>query len=311
MFYIQILYIILVILIFYILHFFVKTEKEIEYFQNSIRVSKKKIIEAEIKMLDKPFIPPTKNINSIIPLHIYLTWFTKDLPPKMKENVKLMKNENPEFQIHLYDDDDCRDFIKNNFNKDILNAYDSLIPGAYKADLWRYCILYKNGGIYIDIKYRCTNGFKFIYLTDKEYFCNDYSEKTFWKNMNTNDNGIYNALLICKPQNKILKKCIEQIVENVNNEFYGSSSLEPTGPLLMKKYFSEDEQKNLILNHYARNELYCIRYGLYKILEFYPGYRNEQQKFSNKKHYSKYWKQKNIYDKNEENKENEENEENE
>ena len=54
------------------------------------------------------------------------------------------------------------DFIKNNYPVDVLEAFNKLIPGAYKADLWRYCVLYKLGGIYLDIKYSCVNNFKLI-----------------------------------------------------------------------------------------------------------------------------------------------------
>ena len=56
----------------------------------------------------------------------------------------------PGYQISLFDDYDCREFIKNNFDKTILYCYDMLLPGAYRADFWRYCVLYKNGGIYVD-----------------------------------------------------------------------------------------------------------------------------------------------------------------
>ena len=81
---------------------------------------------------------------TIIPLNIYQTWHTKELPSKMLQTCNLIKSENPEFNHYLYDDNDCREFIKANFEIDVLNAYDNLIPGAYRADLWRYCILYKN-----------------------------------------------------------------------------------------------------------------------------------------------------------------------
>ena len=67
-----------------------------------------------------------------------------------------------------------REFISKYFNKDVLEAYDTLLPGAYKADLWRYCILYKMGGIYMDIKYTLSNNtYKLINLTDKEYYVRD------------------------------------------------------------------------------------------------------------------------------------------
>ena len=53
----------------------------------------------------------TKIINKnkiIIPLNIFQTWETKQLPPKMKECVESIKYENPEFKHYLFDDKDCR-----------------------------------------------------------------------------------------------------------------------------------------------------------------------------------------------------------
>ena len=64
-----------------------------------------------------------------------------------------------------------------------------MVPGAYKADLWRYCILYIYGGIYIDIKLEPINGFRFRELLDKEYFVLDcpYMDK----NCDTMDKILY------------------------------------------------------------------------------------------------------------------------
>jgi mannosyltransferase OCH1-like enzyme len=105
--------------------------------------------------------------NTIIPLNLYLTWSNKVLPPKMQENVDKLKKENPEFNIQIFDNEKRREFIKTNFSEDILLSYDILKPAAYKADLWRLCVLYINGGIYIDIKLNCINNFKLIALTEK------------------------------------------------------------------------------------------------------------------------------------------------
>ncbi len=121
--------------------------------------------------------------NSVIPLKIYQTWHSKDLPTRMKQSVERLKARHPRFEHFLFDDNDCREFIAKNFDNNVLKAFDSLIPGAYKADLWRYCILYKNGGIYLDIKYDCINSFRFIELTEKEHWVLDI-----------NGNNIYNAL---------------------------------------------------------------------------------------------------------------------
>lgn len=34
--------------------------------------------------------------------------------------------------------------------EEYLRAYDKLIPGAYKADVWRYGVVWSSGGCYMD-----------------------------------------------------------------------------------------------------------------------------------------------------------------
>ena len=230
-----------------------------------------------------------ENYNSIIPLNLYTCWHTKELPPLMEKNYILLVENNPEFTHYLYDENDCREFIKNNFPIDVYNSYNKLIPCAYKADLWRYCVLYINGGVYVDIKYSCTNGFKFIALTEKEHFVRDRPESC-----------IYNALIVTLPKNEILLKCINQIVENVKNIYYGENPLYITGPALLGRFFEYDQIKNLKLyfnNSFIEHKLneYYIIYGDGIILKFFNEYRQEQSKYQKNKHYDTLWNEKKVY----------------
>ena len=50
-----------------------------------------------------------------IPLHIYQTWRTKDLPTHMRTCVDRLKSENPEFEHHLFTDEECHQFIRDHF----------------------------------------------------------------------------------------------------------------------------------------------------------------------------------------------------
>ena len=68
----------------------------------------------------------------------------------MQLNFDTINKINPLFTHYVFSDNDRRLFIEQHFDTTVLHAYDSLIPGAYKADLWRYCVLYINGGIYLD-----------------------------------------------------------------------------------------------------------------------------------------------------------------
>jgi mannosyltransferase OCH1-like enzyme len=226
---------------------------------------------------------PIKKYNSIIPLNIYQTWHTKKLPKDMNDCVELLKTQNPEFNHYLYDDNQCIQFITDNFDTDVINAYDTLVPGAYKADLWRYCVLYINGGIYLDIKYKGVNGFKLIELTEKEHFVRDRPENT-----------VYNALLVVLPKNEIMLKCIQQIVDNVKNKFYGKCPLEPTGPKLIGKYFLHSEIINMEL-YFKSSNIDKIMYNKMEILNSYNNYRKEHNDNKKVDHYGKLWKNNNIY----------------
>jgi len=244
----------------------------------------------EIKLqqirIEKYKISKKKEYNSVIPLKIYQTWHTKNLPPHMKNSVERLKRKHPRFEHFLFDDNDCREFISKNFDYNVLNAFDSLIPGAYKADLWRYCVLYINGGIYLDIKYDSINTFRFIELTEKEHWVFDVDK-----------NNIYNALIAVKPQNEICRKCIYQIVENVRNRYYGTCILDPTGPKLVAKFMGDNERKNIELEHIF-NKPTGDKFILYKnvaILKMYNGYYNEQNQNKKVEHYSVLWSQRRIY----------------
>lgn len=236
-----------------------------------------------------------------IPLNVFLTWNTKKLPYYMKENLMELMRKNQEFKFYFQDDDACRNFIKKNYSNKILNAYDSLIPGAYKADLWRYCILYKYGGIYMDIKLQTEDDFKLINLINEEHFPIDI--------ISDNERpGIWQGFLVCKPKNLILAYCINEICKNVKNKYYGITPLSVTGPELVYKvinYVNKDIYKKskvrLIRTNnpkifIAEKDTKFIRlyYENKPIIKFYENYVWER-KLNKQLHYSELWHRREIF----------------
>ena len=225
--------------------------------------------------------------DSVIPKQVFLTWKTTDLPEKMAISVEKLKRDNPELEYHFYDDKDQRNFIEKNFDDDVLKTYDALVPGAYKADLWRYCALYKFGGIYLDIKYHTVNGFKLVTMTDKEYFVRDIA---------VSGSGIYNAFIVVKPGNQKMINCINDIVKNVKNKYYGNSSLDPTGPMLLIKQFDENELSKF--DNIEHKWHSCINKDNTTIMAYYDGYLDEKQQYlsqNNTKDYTDLWAERKIY----------------
>jgi mannosyltransferase OCH1-like enzyme len=232
-------------------------------------------------------IPETKDYSEP-PKNIYMYWHKLDLPPKMSENVDLIKKLNPEFNIFIFDEEEARNFISKYFTSDILYAFDAFIPQAFKADIWRYCILYKYGGLYQDIKLQPINGFKYISLLNRNIFVRD---------IEPSGGGIYNAFIVSAPGNPVFKKALNQIVRNARNKFYGENSLAPTGPILLKKYFSNDELKNMeAVLHLAQGEHFpfVVKLNNLDILRMYKEYRDEQSK-DGSRHHTYLWLDRKIY----------------
>ena len=219
-----------------------------------------------------------------IPLHVYLTWFTHDLPPLMRANLCALQKDNPRFEFHVSDDAECRAFIQEHFQDEVVAAFDTLIPGAYKADLWRLCILYIQGGFYMDIKLQCINGFKLMELSEGEHFVLDRP---------TLSTHLYNAFMVCKAHNPFLKACIDQIVQNTQRRYYGESPLSPTGPELLGRVVHSFNQR--IDLQYPSDFADHIRYQGRLIIKNYVGYRAEQSQRCALPHYSTLWYDRSIY----------------
>jgi len=249
------------------------------------RLNRKKIMRKRGRItLPNSFFTNKPKYNCVIPQNIFQTWHSKILPPLMFKAVQKIKQNNPRFNYRLYTDNDCREHIRKFFRPDVLNAYDRLIPGAYKADLWRYCVLFIYGGIYLDIKYAPYNGFKFINLCEKEHYVLD-----------ADGAGIYNALMVSLPGNQVLYKAIRQIVANVKNRYYGNCCLTPTGPKLLTNFISTNHHL-VDLNHSLINtNNKFIYYKNIPILKTYNGHDMEKSYASIRKHYSQLWSERNIY----------------
>jgi mannosyltransferase OCH1-like enzyme len=87
-----------------------------------------------------------------VPLVIYQHWHTHNIPIHMKDTIDKRIRMTPEFDNYFFSDDESLKFIQDNFEPNVASAFKSLKPSVYQSDLWRYCILYKKGGVYIDIK---------------------------------------------------------------------------------------------------------------------------------------------------------------
>ena len=90
-----------------------------------------------------------------IPLNVYQTHKSLDYvksKPQINKGMESWKKvaEHNKWQHHFFDNSMCDAFIKNHMPDEVRRAYFSLPIPVMRADLWRYCIIWKYGGIYAD-----------------------------------------------------------------------------------------------------------------------------------------------------------------
>lgn len=200
-----------------------------------------------------------------IPKIIYQTWKTKNLHKDIKrvrDNIQLL---NPDYTMVLYDDADMEQFIKDNFDDAVYRSYMRLNVGASKADFWRYCILYINGGVYLDIDSDIIRPLNQLIIGDEQ--CIITREKNA---------GIFNQwIMVFQKNHPILLKAIHMCCDNISKNI--TDIMELTGPKVFSRainqvmvpyydkvvadlYSEEDTMLNNKLNA-TSNPVRCRFYG--------------------------------------------------
>lgn len=151
-------------------------------------------------------------------------------------NMNAIKDMYSDYEYMLWDNDSIKLFLKENFDKDVLNAYDYIKPYAFKADLARYCILYYYGGYYFDCAVTLKD--KIEYSDDVVLYKNKFDKSVFGfeEILEVIEND---ALFFKFTKHQLLWELIENIKNNVYELFYGHHPLCITGPLLLHKVYNK------------------------------------------------------------------------
>ena len=129
-----------------------------------------------------------------------------------------------ENRYRLWTLDSAREYLVNDLDSLVVEAFDRLKPFAYKADLFRYWIILKQGGFYLDLS---VNDVKLPDVGEWDFigFRDLNNEFSSWK--------VANNFFFARAGSAILDDCLRQIVENCDREFYGRDPHFPTGPSVL------------------------------------------------------------------------------
>jgi hypothetical protein len=138
---------------------------------------------------------------------------------------------NPEYEYKFYNDNDCRQFLIDNYKddedfKNIVDAFDIIIPGPIRSDLFRYAYLYKYGGCYFDCKmiiFKPLN--KIIDSNDTLILCDENED-------------LNNCMIMIEKKNVHILEMLKVTINNIINLDKGSDSRMVSGSKRFSNIFN-------------------------------------------------------------------------
>lgn len=143
---------------------------------------------------------------------------------ELPETIQSFNEHIPNNTHVIWDDKMIKSFLKECFSSEVLDAYNSLQPYAYKADFASYCILFEVGGLYSAITNELVSTPP-VYLDKDLLIFKDVHSETSW--------AVACQLIQAKPKNPVFAFAINTILNNVKNKYYGHNPLCVTGPIVL------------------------------------------------------------------------------
>jgi inositol phosphorylceramide mannosyltransferase catalytic subunit len=208
-----------------------------------------------------------------IPKTIFQTFKSSDLPFITRWHIKSFRKRNPEYRYEFYDDSKIEQFFEREFSDEVIKAYKRLNIGAAKADMFRYAILYKQGGVYLDIDGGIKGKLKdFIREDDHAIITKEGNPDLYvqWA-------------LVSEAGHPFLKRTLDLILENIETNRFPHDVHAMTGPGVYTRAINECLAENLSIPH----RLFGVDYGGHLI----PKYRLGKFFLYNK---GDHWKKKQL-----------------
>jgi inositol phosphorylceramide mannosyltransferase catalytic subunit len=149
-----------------------------------------------IRRLYKTYKPDIITSEYRIPPIIHFIWLGSPLPEVSRELIETWKFFHPGWTVKVWGDQEAKEFKMVN-----REAFDGALNYGEKSDIWRYEILYKFGGVYVDTDFECLRPFDDIHKSCDLYAGLGYTRRPL----------LYNGLIGAAPKHPIIKLCMDSI----------------------------------------------------------------------------------------------------
>ena len=158
-----------------------------------------------------------------IPKKIHFTFpSASTINPLFRENIQKIKNDHKDWEVSLYSDEDRIEFISKNYDEKILYYFQKLNPdyGPARADFFRYLLMFKLGGVYLDVKSGLTKNLNDIINNNDKFLLSHWGKSypNWGRHKSLGDIPCFQQwFIICQPSHPFLSLTISKIIEKIKN----------------------------------------------------------------------------------------------
>lgn len=177
---------------------------------------------------------------TVIPRLLHQVYVGSELPSILKKNIENLKALNPGWGHTLYDDAAIVRFISEHYGRDYLNYYFRINKeyGAARSDFFRYLLMYRLGGVYLDVKSNVNRPLDEIILPDDQYIISQWKNEAgalhagmgLQQELEHVPGGEFQQwYIITVPGHPFLRAVIEAVVDNIERYSVYSHKTARTG----------------------------------------------------------------------------------
>lgn len=157
----------------------------------------------------------------VIPHIIHQIWIGGPVPQAFESYMNSWKRMNPDWEYRLWTDENIHELFP------LYNQcfYDQTESMGVKSDLLKWEIIYRFGGIYVDVDFECLHSFDFLNFR--------YDFYTAYQPLDAFFVQLGAALYAASPGHPILKHCIETI----KDDWHEKGAPKKSGPVHFSKSF--------------------------------------------------------------------------
>lgn len=159
-----------------------------------------------------------------------------DLPEVVKSNIANILRVSPGMRLRYLSDRDCFNYLNSSMPSrfGLLNMFKLLWVGAFRGDVCRIAVLFREGGFYLDLDVD-------LHVPLHELVDGNTSFMAAYESTDVSKVGVLNAVMAVKPWSAVMRKAIDHMVKEFHSGRFARVLDEGSqfGPLTLGQGFGD------------------------------------------------------------------------